>query len=264
MKQAGIRALLDRGRRWTRGSRNQLSLPSPKAAGIYVDVENLKNVEYARFVIGAIIRNWPDSLPPIRRLCIYVPADRTGLWRTWVTGGFPHMETLVRGIQHYARKSKNSADMAIVADAIADFAAGAVHHVSVVSNDSDFGALFEKLRELVSLTGETAQPPFLWILPEGSTLSREIADFFPGELLWSPPEQRVRQVREPAGHGNSGIPTNGEIVRWLLNEIPVGKFRAEDVLNIVRQRCPDHSAVRNLPVWGRSSPGTCCRCLATR
>ena len=68
----------------------------------------------------------------------------------WAPSRFPDLEVGVRGIQRFARGWKNAADMAIVADAVADFAAGLVNHVAVVSNDSDFGALFVKIQELAN------------------------------------------------------------------------------------------------------------------
>ncbi len=48
--------------------------------------------------------------------------------------------------------------MAIVADAVADFTTGVASHIAVVSNDSDFGALFVKIQELASRSGHMEQP----------------------------------------------------------------------------------------------------------
>ena len=80
-----------------------------------------------------------------------------------------------RGIQRFARGSKNTADMAIVADAVADFADGLVDHVAVVSNDSDFGVLFVKIQELANPSGPVGPAPFLWINPprRGWALQRD-------------------------------------------------------------------------------------------
>ena len=120
---------------------------------------------------------WDGRLPPLRRLHLYAPADKTGLWRAWGPGRFPNLDVRVRGVQRFARESKNSADMAILADAIADFVTGIVQH--------DFGALFVKLQELASSSDGTNAPPFLWInLAGGSGLSKEIVDFVPERLRW--------------------------------------------------------------------------------
>ena len=59
------------------------------------------------------------------------------------------------------QSSKNSADLAIARDALDDLLAKTVTQIAVVSNDSDFGALFVKVSEM---TPSPAQPtPFLWI-----------------------------------------------------------------------------------------------------
>ena len=230
-----------------------LFLPPPSVAGVYVDIENLKNAGHARAVIETVIRDWGDSLPPVRRLCLFAPAEKTGLWSAWARGRFPELDISVRGIQRFARESKNSADMAIVADAVADFTRGVVHHVAVVSNDSDFGALFVKLEELAP-SGETGGPPFLWINLDGASgLSKEIVDFVPEPLRWvvAPAlEQRTRQASKPAPNDDDGLPSIPTVVQWLLEEIPPGRFRAGDVRKIISRRCPRHPAAQTNGVCG--------------
>lgn len=229
-------------------------LPPPSATVVYVDIENLKNAEHARTVIGTVVQDWPEGLPPVSRLHLYAPADKTGLWRAWGRGRFPDLDVHVRGVQRFARESKNSADMAIVADAIADFATGAVQHVAVVSNDSDFGALFVKLQELASSSDGTSAPPFLWInLASGSGLSKEIVDFVPERLRWvvAPPlDDRPGQTSKRVGNDADGLPAIPTIVQWLLEEIPSGRFRAGDVRKIIKRRCPHHPAAQTNGVCG--------------
>ena len=254
-KPVGIATLLSFGRRRAEQTRRAgLLLPPPRTAGVYVDIENLKNPEHARAVIETVVRDWPEGLPPVRRLYLYVPADKTGLWGAWAPARFSGLEVRVRGIQRFARESKNSADMAIVADAVADFTTGVANHIAVVSNDSDFGALFVKIQELASRSGHTEQPPFLWInLTGGSGLSKEIRDFVPEQLRWvvaPPPAPSARTASKPAEDNSGALPQNPTIVRWLLDEIPPGRFRAEDVRKIVKRRCPDHPAAQTTGACG--------------
>lgn len=224
----------------------ELLLPPPSTSGVYVDIENLKGAEHARTVMEKVVQDWPESLPPLRRLYLYAPADMVGLWHTWAAGRFSEHHVLVRGIQRFTRASKNSADMAIVADVIADFTARVVHHIAVVSNDSDFGALFVKLQELASESSEASAPPFLWInLAGGSGLSGEIIDFVPERLRWvitlpsdKPPEKTSKGAKLDA----DGLPSIPTVVQWLLEEVPPGRFRAGDVRKIIKRRCPQHPA----------------------
>ena len=41
-------------------------------------------------------------------------------------------------------------------------------------------------------------------------------------------------------HEAEGLPAIQTVVRWLLEEIPAGKFRVGDVRKIIRRRCPHH------------------------
>ena len=230
-------------------------LPPAQTAGVYVDIENLRNAEHARTVVEAIIHDWPDTLPSVGCLCFYVPADKTGLWRAWARTRFPALDIRVRGIQHFTRQSsKNSADMAIVADAIADFITGAVNHIAVVSNDSDFGALFIKIHELTSGANQTVTPPFLWVhLPGVSGVSKEFQDFIPEQLRWvlpSPPQPNAKSSPIPATTKGAELPPDQTVVRWLLKEIPSGRFRAEQVRKIIARHCPAHPAAQTTGVCG--------------
>ncbi|MDE0173107.1 MAG: NYN domain-containing protein [Defluviicoccus sp.] len=249
-KPAGILERLGVRTRWKRARANSL-LPPPRTACVYVDVENLNDAEHAQAVMETVIRDWRDTLPPVRRLNLYTPADRAGLWGAWAPARFPDLRVDVRPIQRFARRSKNAADMAIVADASADFAAGVVNYIAVVSNDSDFGALFVKIQELA---GRTEPPPFLWItLSGGSGLSREIEGFIPKRLRWAvpaPPAPATEMSSKLAEDGGAQLPSNRRIVGWLMDELPPGKFRAEDVREILERHCPGHPAAQSATACG--------------
>lgn len=235
-------------------------LPAPRIAGVYVDIENLRNAEHAREVIETVVRDWREDLPPPGRLYVYVPAQKAGLWDAWGTG-IANLDVQVRPVQRFGRESsKNSADLAIVADAVADFATGAVSHVAVVSNDSDFGALYVKVRELSAARGETGQPPFLWInvAGRGSGLSDEIGAFIPASLRWVIPTAAATRA-PPGGKRTGGAgkkagsrqPASETIAGWLLDELPEhGRFRAEDVRRIIERRCSGHPAAQSTGVCG--------------
>ena len=114
--------------------------------GIYVDVQNFQ--EIARELLCILISRWLDVMPEPSTLNLYVRADHQQLWRVWATYQFSDLEVTVKGVQHYSlAATKNAADMAIAVDAISDLLHERISHVAVVSDDSDFIALFAKLAE---------------------------------------------------------------------------------------------------------------------
>ena len=238
-----------------------------------MDTENLRGPEYARQVVAAVAANWPSHRPPLSSVSLYVRADKTELWRLWAESAFPTLTLRVRGVQRFsANNSKNSADLAIAADAVSDLVMGLAKDVAVVSNDSDFGALFVKVRELArEANAETA--PFLWIHPpEGGALSPEIDEFIPPVFRWNlaatlmaptapEPAQSVgRPTPEllphanrralPAGSANDNV-TNEAMAEELIRRLPPGRFRAVNAQEIISKRWPKHPAAGDTAQFGQ-------------
>ena len=227
---------------------------SPGAA-LYVDAENLRDAENARQVVASVVADWPGNRPPLGSISLYVRADKAELWRLWAEDAFPTLSVRVRGVQHFsANNSKNSADMAIAADAVSDLVTGRANDVAVVSNDSDFAALFVKVRELAQDAGAAAIP-FLWITaPDGGALSPEIEQFIPAAFRWdlsAPPVASVPVTAQPTPKplpaaarralpaAAAGVSSEASAAELLLR-LPVGRFRAADAQQVVRNRWPDH------------------------
>lgn len=229
---------------------------SPGAA-LYVDTENLRDAENARQVVVSVVADWPGSRPPLGSLSLYVRADKAELWRLWAEDAFPTLSVRVRGVQHFsANNSKNSADMAIAADAVSDLVTGRANDVAVVSNDSDFAALFVKVRELAHEVGAESIP-FLWITaPDGGALSPEIAEFIPAAFRWDLSAPPVTSVPAPAQPTPKPLPagarralpaanadtSNEAIADELIRRLPVGKFKVADAHGIFRDKWPAHPA----------------------
>ena len=155
---------------------------------LYVDAENIGNNQFTRNVVSQSIYQWPPQHPPVNSLSLYVPADKVTLWQIWAESAYSDLHVRVRGVQHFSReKSKNSADIAISVDAIHDLISGRASNIAVVSNDSDFCALFLKIRE-IALDHGMKSTPFLWITTQnGSAISQEISEFIPQQFCWSLP-----------------------------------------------------------------------------
>ena len=181
------------------------SAPVAPGAAVYVDTENLQDAARAHDVVRQVIAGWPPEHPPLGSLSLYVRADKVELWQLWAEAEYPGLRLRVRGVQHFSNhRAKNSADLAIAADAVADLITGRAAMVAVVSNDSDFGALFVKVRELAeTAAGAGATPvqqptPFLWITaPDAGLLSPEIERFIPSRHRWDLSETGRSAPPEP-------------------------------------------------------------------
>ena len=238
------------------------NLPTaPSGSAIYVDTENLRDSDHAQGLVSDIVANWPGDRPPLRSLSLYVRADKAASWEMWTEASYPDLRVRIRGVQHFSsQKAKNSADLAITADAVADLVTGQTNLVAVVSNDSDFGALFVKIRELARSVG-AEQTPFLWITsPEAGGLSSELERFIPEIMRWDlsqvpnaavsvqpsiaqfdPPRlaEPERPVALPAAAVTEGSDSNNEaIAEELIRRLPAGKFKAADAQQVVRARWP--------------------------
>jgi hypothetical protein len=150
--------------------------------GLYVDVENLLDV--AKEAITDTLTRWPEELPRPSLLNLYVKADNTGVWRLWATDAFPSMTVTVTGVQHYAMDgSKNSADIALALDAIADLLRSKISHVAILSDDSDFAILFGKIEQDIPKLGN-GRLPFIWFQTDRPrTRSLMLSEFLPAHYV---------------------------------------------------------------------------------
>ena len=240
--------------------------PSPGSA-VYVDTENLRDNDRAHDVIAQAIAGWPSVHPPVASLSLYVRADKVALWRIWAEASYPALAVRVRGVQHFsANRAKNSADLAITADAVADLITGQAAAVAVISNDSDFGALFVKVRELADAAGG-APAPFLWITaPEAGALSPEMERFVPALYRWdlsaafpepapapaapdvptvsAPPPPPLPEAARPAlpsapttpAAKPGADPDSDAIAQELIRRLPLGKFKVADAQKVIKNR----------------------------
>ncbi|MCY4416850.1 MAG: NYN domain-containing protein [Chloroflexi bacterium] len=242
---------------------NGSAQPSSGAA-IYVDTENLRDSDHAQNLVDRIVADWPWDHAPLGSLSLYVRADRVASWEMWAEAAYPDLRVRVRGVQHFTNnKAKNSADLAITADAVADLVTGQANAVAVVSNDSDFGALFVKVKELARSVG-VEPTPFLWITsPEAGGLSSELERFIPQSLRWdlsesdrpsvaAEPRERAQPAppQLPVSERPAALPAalqpessnsqNEAIADELIRRLPVGQFKAADAHQVVRARWSDH------------------------
>ena len=209
-------------------------------ATLYVDTENLQ--DSAQALVQAIVVSWPDKKPPLKRLNLYVQADHTQLWKMWAECEFSHLAITVRGIQHYSKQpSKNAADIAMAIDVVADSVSGTTQFVAVMSDDSDFLALYAKLRELNH--GET---PFLWVMTDREkTRSSTIRDYFPNDHIHVVPFLSKTSIppassKSPPKERRDDSKQIVKMAELIIEKIPVGVFKSTQCQPMIKERWPKH------------------------
>ncbi len=210
--------------------------PQGSGTALYVDTENLQGS--AQVLIKATIDEWPEVVPPVLRLNLYVAADRVALWDMWASSQFPQVSVTVKGIQHFSnQRSKNSADIAIAIDAVADFVTHTTQFVAVMSDDSDFMPVYAKLKDL-----EGEETPFLWVLTDrAKTRSSTIKDYFPNDHVRVVSIPGVtRDLPEPRGRDGDNPDQLAEIVNLIIQRTPVGLFKSTDCQPIIKSHWPNH------------------------
>ncbi|HIM18767.1 MAG TPA: NYN domain-containing protein [Dehalococcoidia bacterium] len=249
--------------------------------GIYADVQNLQ--EISRDVLITLVKRWPDDMPKPTRLNLYVRADHQHLWRVWATHQFNEMTVSVTGVQHYSLSAtKNAADLAIAVDAMSDLLHKSISHVAVVSDDSDFIALFAKLGEEAERDPDSnGRVPFLWVFTDRmDTKSMLLEEFFPRDYihvvdLSKPLNEEPESENEPqSGDQNGSNPGEDEkdepapvaerpepmsradlseqIALQLIREMPVGKFKSTDCQMTIHTKFPAHPLAKaDGPAFGQ-------------
>ena len=249
--------------------------------GIYADVQNLQ--EISRDVLITLVKRWPDDMPKPTRLNLYVRADHQHLWRVWATHQFNEMTVSVTGVQHYSLSAtKNAADLAIAVDAMSDLLHKSISHVAVVSDDSDFIALFAKLGEEAERDPDSnGRVPFLWVFTDRmDTKSMLLEEFFPRDYIHvvdlSKPlnEEPESENDSQSGDQNGSNPGEDEkdepapvaerpepmsradlseqIALQLIREMPVGKFKSTDCQMTIHTKFPAHPLAKaDGPAFGQ-------------
>ncbi len=210
-------------------------------SGLFVDVENL--LDDAQHLIVNLVENWPQHVPALTTMKLYVKADQVELWRLWARDTFGSVDIVVNGTQHFSMSStKNSADIAMATNAIVDLAFGRISHVVMFSDDSDFISLYSTIRDDPGINIPDTGVPFLWVVTgRQRSLSTNIKKFFPANKLHVVSNGCVRpNSANPQNHASEW----GSIARRIVKEIPIGPFKSTDCQSVLAKHWPDHPMSR--------------------
>lgn len=216
-------------------------------SAVYVDMENLAGK--GKELLVELLAKWPDKAPKPSVVHLYVKADQVGLWSVWGDGQFQNVRILPHGIQHYSNtNTKNSADVAIVIDAMTDLLTGATGHITVVSDDSDFLALYSAMISRPDLPFSSESPPFLLVVTaDKGKQSETIESFVPTEHLHVIGVKKTQANKKPV-QGNKTA-SNSEVAyqnmaRMIIEEIPVGSFKSTDCQGIIKRDWAGHDLAK--------------------
>ena len=219
------------------------------SVGMYVDVENLKDV--AKEAISNALSQWPKELPQPNMLRLYVRADQAEMWRFWASHRYPHLDIQIAPVQHYSlNDSKNSADIALSLDAITDLLKNRVTHVAVLSDDSDFAILFSKITREMAKAND-GKFPFTWFLTDRTETRSSVLDGFL-------PEHCVRTVvcaekkhtapkTQPQPKPTHDKDQNTLIAETIIKHIKVGSFKSTDCAKVIKKYSPNHPSAKMEP-----------------
>lgn len=221
-------------------------MPDADRLGLYVDVENLMDI--AKEAIVYVFANWPEELPRPRTLRLYVRGDQVDLWRVWANDRYPSLEIQVAGVQHYALQGlKNSADITLALDAITDLLRNRTTHTAVLSDDSDFVALFIKISQEIPKR-DSGKIPFIWFQTNRSdTRSTILEEFLPPNYVRMVvcSEKKVTATRRQSKSSTEQEGNQEELMaKAIIEKTEVGLFKSTDCIKLLRQQFPEHSLAK--------------------
>lgn len=215
---------------------------------LYVDIENLQDI--ARQALTTAIKDWPEDFPRPKTIKLYVKADLTDLWKTWAIHSFPNVEITVKGVQHYTYNgSKNSADLSLALDGLADVLKERAKHIAIMSDDSDYVSLFTAIKQEI-VASVNPKILFKWFMTDRpNTHSQVLSEFFPAEYIHivncssasEITESRTQKEIPDKEPNNISLPEEELIAIAIIQNIPVGAFKSADCKKIVKQKFPKHA-----------------------
>ena len=222
------------------------SAERPTRSSIYVDMENLSGK--GQGLLTELLSNWPDDKAPRPSVArLYVKADQVGLWSVWGEGRFGDVKIVPHGVQHFSKSSaKNSADVALVIDAITDLLIGATEHITVLSDDSDFLALYSTMISRTDMPFPHETPPFMLVVTDDNRKQSETIHSFV-------PKAHLHVIGSTADSSEESAPASNQpnmtgavyesMARKIIEMLPVGDFKSTQCREIIRQNWPSHNLV---------------------
>ena len=162
-----------------------------------------------------------------------------------------------KGVQHFSNQSKNSADITLAMDAVLDFQTGKASNIVIVSDDSDFTSLFDKIRELHTARNKDAcDIPFKWVMTDrAKTKASALTEFFPSSFVhingMSLNDDEAKSIISEVT-SDAGEPSQRDLARIISEHFSPGEpFKSTDCQKVISGVWPNHhSANMKGPAFG--------------
>ena len=211
-----------------------------RTTGLYVDIENLNYS--GQELLQNLLQDWPRHFPEPTLLRLYTRANQVEMWRLWASHEFPSLQVYASGTQNFSQNStKNSADIAMSVQAMADLLQKRVTHIAVFSDDSDFISLYHTIVQEPEIDTPKGIAPFLWVITDRpNSISAMLRRFFPEAQRHILPLTTSSNGLELKPLPPEGDPCWEQAAHLIIANIPPGSFRSGDCQPIIRQQQPDH------------------------
>ena len=175
----------------------------------------------------------------------------------WGIDRFPDKCLTVKGVQHFSNQSKNSADITLAMDAVLDFQTDRAWNIVIVSDDSDFTSLFDKIRELhTARTKDASGIPFKWVMTDrANTKASALTEFFPSSFVhingMSPGDGEAKSIDSEVTNRTSD-PSQRDLAKIISEHYSPGEsFKSTDCQKVISGAWPNHpSANMKGPAFG--------------
>ncbi|MCY4577831.1 MAG: NYN domain-containing protein [Chloroflexi bacterium] len=221
-----------------------------RRTALYVDVENLGGNARALRFVESLLDDWALDLPQPHFLYFYTRADQRVMWEMWGIDRFPEKCLTVKGVQHFSNQSKNSADITLAMDAVLDFQTDRAQNIVIVSDDSDFTSLFDKIRDLHTARKKDASDiPFKWVMTDrANTKASVLTEFFPSSFIYingmSPIDEEVKSIASEVTEA-AGEPSHRDLARIISEHFGPGEsFKSTDCQKIISGVSYNHHSTK--------------------
>ena len=219
--------------------------PNDPGSGIYIDAENLGDEVKGTNIVRYALADWDRDLPRITSISLY--GRGVQIWKAALDGlveelqgpwPFANSRPTVEVIDASGNgrfRDKNTADIKLAMDACQDMLSGRAGFIAVLSNDSDFFALYQKADDLKlngasgcpNLALSSIRPPAPFLL-----INHPLSAGVSGRMAGVPGSHR-KVLPEESQYAPVTV-TEEEIAEAIVAKVDVGLFDNSRIQEVIK------------------------------